>query len=77
MEIDSEIHDVAKQWFGLPQDERMSVNVTDGVEYITQLSQQGRLRDACMNYLLRAQSLDCVRKLFNETSFMYSVGRGD
>lgn len=38
VEIDPSMLDVATQWFGFSQSERMKVHIADGLDYITSLA---------------------------------------
>ncbi len=50
MDLDPAIIEVAKQWFGFEDGERMSVHVADGVQFMKNLPAKGSL--ACLFYLL-------------------------
>ncbi len=50
MDLDPAIIEVAKQWFGFEDGERMSVHVADGVQFIKNLSAKG---SACSQYVMQ------------------------
>ncbi|XP_004384167.1 eEF1A lysine and N-terminal methyltransferase [Trichechus manatus latirostris] len=44
VEIDPSMLEVATQWFGFSQSERMQVHIADGLDYVTSLAQGGEAR---------------------------------
>ncbi|XP_006887489.1 PREDICTED: methyltransferase-like protein 13 isoform X1 [Elephantulus edwardii] len=44
VEIDSSMLEVATQWFGFSQSDRMQVHIADGLDYVTTLAQGGEAR---------------------------------
>nr|XP_055179504.1 eEF1A lysine and N-terminal methyltransferase-like isoform X1 [Nyctereutes procyonoides] len=50
VEIDPSMLDVATQWFGFSQSERMKVHIADGLDYITSLA--GREAQSCYSVIM-------------------------
>lgn len=46
MEIDECIANVAKDWFGLKEDERLRIHIADGLKYIDDAAKAGKSPDA-------------------------------
>ncbi|XP_043278984.1 eEF1A lysine and N-terminal methyltransferase homolog isoform X2 [Venturia canescens] len=73
VDIDEEVLRIATSWFDLKLDERMKVEITDGIEFVTKASKEGKKFDAI---LLDVDSKDttmgmsCPPKSFLETQFL-------
>lgn len=44
VEIDPKVYKVAKDWFGLIEDEKLKVNVDDALKYVNNAAKQGKLK---------------------------------
>ncbi|XP_048214276.1 eEF1A lysine and N-terminal methyltransferase isoform X1 [Perognathus longimembris pacificus] len=79
VEIDPSMLDVATQWFGFSQSDRMKVHIADGLDYITSLSGAGEARPPYDVIMFDVDSKDptlgmsCPPPAFVEPSFLQKV----
>ncbi|XP_006867105.1 PREDICTED: methyltransferase-like protein 13 isoform X2 [Chrysochloris asiatica] len=79
VEIDPSMLEVASQWFGFSQSDRMQVHIADGLDYVTSLAQRGEARPHYDVIMFDVDSKDptlgmsCPPPAFVEQAFLKSV----
>nr|XP_014345432.1 PREDICTED: methyltransferase-like protein 13 isoform X2 [Latimeria chalumnae] len=79
VEIDPSMLEVATQWFGFTQDERMKVHIADGLDYINSLAENG---NCCYNVIMfdvdskdLTLGMSCPPPAFVEETILQKVKR--
>ncbi|XP_029474834.1 eEF1A lysine and N-terminal methyltransferase [Rhinatrema bivittatum] len=79
VEIDACMLEVACQWFGFSQDDRMEVHIDDGLVYISQLAQKGEAPYDVVMFDIDSKDpslgISCPPPAFVEKSFLQKVRR--
>ncbi|XP_075421110.1 eEF1A lysine and N-terminal methyltransferase [Tenrec ecaudatus] len=79
VEIDPSMLEVATQWFGFAQSDRMKVHIADGLDYVTALAQGGEARPPYDVVMFDVDSKDptlgmsCPPPAFVEPAFLQNV----
>ena len=64
VELDEAVVDVAKKWFGFVEDERMKVEVCDGLQYVRTAAEKGeRERERERERAKKGDRLSNINKL--------------
>ncbi|KAK3088532.1 hypothetical protein FSP39_020234 [Pinctada imbricata] len=76
VDIDNDIVLIARDWFGFTEDDRMTVHVTDGLDYVQKLHSAGKSRDVIIidvDSKDNSVGMNCPPQAFVEIDFLQTV----